>query len=164
MTFTVRQPNPTVSVSVPQNVFTLNNHDLVNAGLTATATYAACPTSTSFVVQVYGNEDDETPTAKNEVYSPDAANIALGSLRLRAERVDSGDGRIYLIVVTGTSAVGSTGFGTATVVVPKGSSAASMASALSQAAAAASYASANNGAPPPGYVVIGDGPVIGPKQ
>jgi hypothetical protein len=35
---------------------------------------------------------------------------------------------------------------------------------LSEAGAAASYANANNGAMPPGYFVIGDGPVIGPKQ
>jgi hypothetical protein len=33
-----------------------------------------------------------------------------------------------------------------------------------QAAAAKAYCLAHNGAPPPGYFVIGDGPVIGPKQ
>jgi uncharacterized repeat protein (TIGR01451 family) len=162
--FTVQQPSPVVSASVPQNVLTLNNHELVNVGLAATATYSVCPASTSFTVQVYGNEDDQTPTAKNEIYSPDAANLALGSLRLRAERVDGGGGRVYLIVVTGTSAAGPTGFGTATVVVPNSSSAASVASVLSQAAAAAAYSNANTGAMPPGYFVIGDGPVIGPKQ
>lgn len=164
VTFTVLQPSPVVSASVTQNVLTLNNHDLVNVGLAATATYSVCPASTNFTVQVYGNEDDQTPTAKNEVYSPDAANLALGSLRLRAERVDGGGGRVYLIVVTGTSPAGPTGFGTATVVVPNSSSAVSVTSILTQAAAAASYANANNGAIPPGYFVIGDGPVIGPKQ
>ena len=61
----------------------------------------------------------DTSTAKNEVNSPDAANIALGMLRLRAERVDSGNDRLYLTVATGTSAAGPTGFGTARVVVPK---------------------------------------------
>jgi len=145
-------------------MLTLNNHDLVNVGLSATATYSACPAATGFTVQVFGNEDDETPTAKNEVYSPDAANIALGSLRLRAERVDMGNGRVYVIVVTAISASGPTGFGVATVVVPKSGSAPSVTSILSQAAVAASYTNANNGAMPPGYFVIGDGPVIGPKQ
>jgi len=162
--FTVRQPSPTVSVSIPQNVLTLNNHELVNVGLTGAAAYNACPSPTSFTVQVYGNEDDQTPTAKNEVYSPDAANIALGTLRLRAERVDSGNGRVYLIVVTATSSAGPSGFGTATVVVPKSTSAASVTAALTQADAAAAYANGNNGAMPPGYFAIGDGPVIGPKQ
>jgi uncharacterized repeat protein (TIGR01451 family) len=164
VTFTVLQPSPVVSASVTQNVLTLNNHDLVNVGLAAMAMYSACPAATSFTVQVFGNEDDETPTAKNEVYSPDAANIALGTLRLRAERVDIGNGRVYVIVVTATSAAGPSGFGVATVVVPKSSSAPSVTSVLSQAAAAESYANANNGAMPPGYFVIGDGPVIGPKQ
>ena len=115
-------------------------------------------------MQVFGNEDDQTPTAKNEIYSPDAANIALGTLRLRAERVDNGGGRVYLIVTTGTSSAGPTGFGVATVVMPKSSSAASVASVLNQAATAASYVSSNNGAMPPGYFVIGDGPMIGSKQ
>jgi len=164
VTLTVRQTSPVVSTSVAQNMLTLNNHDLVNVGLSATATYSACPAATGFTVQVFGNEDDETPTAKNEVYSPDAANIALGSLRLRAERVDMGNGRVYVIVVTAISASGPTGFGVATVVVPKSGSAPSVTSILSQAAVAASYTNANNGAMPPGYFVIGDGPVIGPKQ
>jgi len=163
-TLTVRQPSPVVSTSVAQNVLILNNHDLVNVGLDGTATYSACPAATGFTVRVFGNEDDETPTAKNEVYSPDAANIALGSLRLRAERVNSGGGRVYLIVTTGTSSAGPTGFGIATVVVPKDSSAAGLASVLNQAAVAASYTNSNNGAMPPGYFVVGDGPVIGPKQ
>jgi len=164
VTFTVRQPSPVVNASVSQNVFTLNNHELVNVGLAASATYSSCPASTSFSVQVFGNEDDQTPTAKNEIYSPDAANIALGTLRLRAERVDNGGGRVYLIVTTGTSSAGPTGFGVATVVMPKSSSAASVASVLNQAATAASYVSSNNGAMPPGYFVIGDGPMIGSKQ
>jgi uncharacterized repeat protein (TIGR01451 family) len=164
VTLTVRQPSPVVSTSVAQNVLILNNHDLVNVGLDGTATYSACPAATGFTVRVFGNEDDETPTAKNEVYSPDAANIALGSLRLRAERVNSGGGRVYLIVTTGTSSAGPTGFGIATVVVPRDSSAAGLASVLNQAAVAASYTNSNNGAMPPGYFVVGDGPVIGPKQ
>jgi hypothetical protein len=50
------------------------------------------------------------------------------------------------------------------VVVPKSTSAASVASANNQAAAAVAFANANNGNPPAGYFVIGDGPVIGPMQ
>jgi len=99
---------------------------------------------------VFGDEDDQTPTAPNEVFSPDAKNIAVSTLRLRAERVSSGNGRVYLIVVrSGTS------FATVTVVVPKSSSAANVNSVNAQAAAAKAYANANNGAPPAGYFVIG---------
>jgi uncharacterized repeat protein (TIGR01451 family) len=163
-TFTVRQPGISVNASVALSIFTQNNHDLLNPGLAASTSKSACPFPINIAVQVLGNEDDQTPTAKNEVYSPDAANIALGSLRLRAERVDSGNGRVYLIVVRATDTAGGAGFGTATVVVPKSASADSVASVLSQEAAAAAYTNANNGAMPPSYFVIGDGPVIGPKQ
>jgi hypothetical protein len=42
-------------------------------------------------VQVFGNENDQTPTdSQGTVFSPDANNIAPGTLRLRAERSDSG--------------------------------------------------------------------------
>jgi hypothetical protein len=33
-----------------------------------------------------------------------------------------------------------------------------------QAAAAQAYCQGNNGAPPAGYFVVGDGPIVGPKQ
>jgi hypothetical protein len=73
--------------------------------------------------------------------------------------VDSGDGRVYLIVVRSGSA-----FATVTVVVPKSSSTANVNAVLAEAAAAKAFADANNGAAPAGYFVIGDGAIIGPKQ
>ena len=45
-------------------------------------------------------------------------------------------------------------------VVPKGKNG----NVDAQAAAAKAFCEANNGAAPPGYFVIGDGPIIGPKQ
>jgi hypothetical protein len=98
------------------------------------------------------------------VFSPDATNIVVGTLQLRAERADSGDGRVYLIVVRDTDSKGNTGFSCSSVVVPHDSSASALAAVNSQAATARAYCQAKNGAPPPGYFVIGDGPVIGPKQ
>jgi len=53
----------------------------------------------AWIESIFGDEDDQTPTANNVVHSPDAKDIAPGTLRL-----------------------------------------------------------------PPGYFVIGDGPIIGPKQ
>jgi hypothetical protein len=111
---------------------------------------------------VFSNEDDETPTGA--VFSPDAKDIAVQTLRLREERVAQGDGRVYLIVVKATDTAGGTGFATLTVVVPKSSSPANIDSVNAQAAAAKAYADSHSGAPPAGFVLIGDGPVVGSKQ
>jgi hypothetical protein len=50
------------------------------------------------------------------------------------------------------------------VVVPKNNKPASVTSVNNQAAAAITYAQSHGGAPPADYFVIGDGPIIGPKQ
>jgi len=107
--------------------------------------------------------DDETDVGDGN-FSPDARDINIGTLRLRSERIGGGNGRVYLIVVKVTDAVGNTSFVSTTVVVPKSNSKADVASINNQAAAALAYALSHNGAPPAGYFVIGDGPVIGPKQ
>jgi len=121
-----------------------------------------CPGATREIL-VFGNENDETDTGDGN-FSPDANNIDIGTLRLRAERIGGGNGRVYLIVVKVTDAAGNVSVTVATVVVPKSNSSAAGNAVNAQAAAAATYALANGGAPPPGYFVIGDGPIIGPKQ
>lgn len=138
------------------------NHGLVNVGLMAADNCGATP---AFQVAVFGDEDDQAATdKKGTVFSPDATNIGVGTLQLRAERADSSDGRVYLIVVRDTDAKGNIGFSCSSVVVPHDSSASALAKVNSQAAAARAYCQGNNGAPPPRYFVIGDGPVTGPKQ
>lgn len=116
----------------------------------------------TFSVAAFGDEDDETPTSTTPltVHSPDAKDIAVGTLRLRAERTDAGDGRVYLVVVTATDTAGNSSRGCHTVVVPRKKKG----DVDSQAAAAKAFCETNNGAAPPGYFVIGDGPIIGPKQ
>jgi uncharacterized repeat protein (TIGR01451 family) len=161
---TVNNPVPVVSASLALSMLPQNNHDLVNVGLGATATDGACPAPSNFVVQVFGNEDDETPTAPDTIFSPDAKDIAVSTLRLREERVDTGNGRVYLVVVKATDTAGGTGFATLTVVVPLSSSAAYILSVNTQAAAAKAYSDGHQGASPPGFFVIGDGPIIGSKQ
>jgi hypothetical protein len=149
-----------VSATVAKTRLSPLNHELVTVGLAAAVNCDA-----TLEVKVFGNENDETATdSRGAVFSPDAANIGVGTLRLRAERAGSGDGRVYLIVVRGTTAAGETGVSCATVVVPRDGSSVSAAAVDSQAASAKAYCVANNGAAAPGYVVIGDGPVIGPKQ
>jgi len=160
VSFTVDNPVPLVDASVSLAMLPQNNHDLANVGLAATISDGACPAPAA-VVQVFSDEDDQEPTA---AFSPDAKDIALLTLRLRQERVGSGDGRVYLIVVKATDQGGGTGFDTVTVSVPKSQSPANVASVNAQAAAAKGFADFNAGTPPAGYSVIGDGPIVGPKQ
>jgi hypothetical protein len=136
------------------------NHDLVNVGLSATST-GICPANRQ--VTVFSDEPDDDPLTIDDM-SPDAKNIALGTLRLRAERNDSGDGRVYLIVVRTSDGTGNGAFSCSTVAVPANQSAAGKSSVAAQAAAAKTFCTTNAGAPPPGFVLLGNGPVIGPKQ
>jgi len=158
--FTVNNPAVTVTASVTMSQLPQNSHDLINVGLAAAAAggTANCPPG-PLTVQVFGDEDDQTPTAPGEVFSPDAKDIAVSTLRLRGERVNTGNGRVYLIVVRSGSS-----FATVTVVVPKSSSPANVNAVNAEAAAAKAYADSHNGAAPVGYFVIGDGPIIGNKQ
>jgi hypothetical protein len=140
------------------------NHALINIGLTASAT-DNCSAPGSLAVQVFGDEDDQTPTdASGTVFSPDAKDVALSTLRLRAERTDSGNGRVYLVVVSGGDGSGNSAFACKTVVVPKSLSAMSVASVTAQGTEAITYCQTHGGNPPSSYFVIGDGPVIGSKQ
>jgi len=152
---------PQVTSALAIGVLTPVNHKMMNVGLSVTAT-DNCP-GVLVDVAVFGDEDDETATGDG-VHSPDALDIAPDTLRLREERKGDGDGRVYLIVVTATDESGNTAFSCETVVVPKAKSAEGLASVLSQAEAARAYCEANNGSTPPGFVVVGDGPIIGPLQ
>jgi uncharacterized repeat protein (TIGR01451 family) len=162
---TASNPPPVLTTAVATSVLSPTNMPaLVNVGLSASTSDGACAAPAVSSVEVFGDENDEAPTARDEVYSPDAADIGVGTLRLRAERVKNLDGRGYLIVVKAVDAAGSVAFATATVVVPQKPSPASLASVNAQAAAAKSYADAHGGSPPPAFFVIGDGPIIGPLQ
>ena len=131
------------------------NHKFVNVGLVASATDNSGDPVTVQVV-VYGDEDDATPTSEAVVNSPDAKNIAPGTLQLRSERVDSGDGRVYLIVITATDSAGNSSRNYHTVVVPRSNSKGNILSVNAQAAAAIAASQAANGAAPPNYYLIGD--------
>jgi hypothetical protein len=153
---------PSVTCSVAQTSLWPSNHNLINAGLASVAT-DNCPGPLTIQVMVFGDEDDEGATGDGN-HSPDAKNIGLQSLRLRSERKGDGDGRVYLIVVKATDAAGNVGFCCSTVIVAHDQSAASVASVQAQAVAAQAFCGANGGAPPPGFFVIGDGAIMGPKQ
>jgi uncharacterized repeat protein (TIGR01451 family) len=158
---TVDNPAPIIDVSIDLASLWPVMHDLELVGLSATADDGPCPAPTEFDVTVFSNEEDETP---NPPFSPDALNIDLSTLRLRSERTGAGDGRVYLIVVKATDDADQTGFATITVVVSKSQSQNDEAQVSALASAAKAFADANGGAAPAGYFLVGDGPVLGPKQ
>jgi hypothetical protein len=153
---------PACELTTPVATSTLwpPNHNLINVGLSATST-GICPGNRQ--VTVFSDEPDVDPLTDGDM-SPDAKNIALGTLRLRSEREDSGNGRVYLIVVRTSDGTGNGAFSCSTVTVPANQSAAGKSSVAAQAAAAKTFCTTNAGAPPPGFVLVGNGPVIGPKQ
>jgi subtilisin-like proprotein convertase family protein len=152
---------PVVTLSATSTLLWPPNHNMIDVGLAASAA-DGCDPHPSIAVAVYGDEDDELQTGDGN-FSPDALRVAPGTLQLRAERQGNSDGRVYLIIGTATDASANRGYNCATVVVPHSQSKADINSVLAQAAAARAYCAAT-GMPPPAYVVVGDGPVIGPKQ
>jgi hypothetical protein len=153
--------SPSISTAVANGSLWPPNHNLINVGLSVGAA-DNCTGSPAVQVGVYADEDDEMQTGDGN-HSPDAKNIALGTLRLRSERDGGADGRVYLLITRATDSSGNSVAACGTVVVPKSQSKADINSVNAQAAAAKAFC-AVNGAPPPGYFVVGDGAVIGPKQ
>jgi hypothetical protein len=129
-------------------------------GLTGNA-HDACEGDLPVTVTVYGDEDDEEPTGDG-YFAPDAAAIDLETLHLRGERRGDADGRVYLVLVEASDSSGNRGVDCCTVTVPHAKNGTSKAAVEAQAAAARAECLANEG-PPAGYVLVGDGPAIGPK-
>ena len=152
---------PSVNCAVAVALLWPPNHSLVNVGLSVTATDndGLVPT---LQIDVFSNEDDHLPSGGG--MSPDAKDIAPGTLRLRAEREGGGDGRVYVIRIRATDTSANTSVSYCTVVVPKSQSKAHISSVNAAAAAAVAAFAANGNNPPAGYFVIGDGPVVGPQQ
>jgi hypothetical protein len=137
-----------------------SNHNLVNVGL-ATTTTGICPANRQ--VTVYSDEDDLSAGTVGDM-SPDAKDIGLGTLRLRAERNDSGDGRVYLVVVRTSDGTGNGAFSCSTATVTHDQGSGSKSSVAAQAAAAQTFCTNNGGTAPAGFFLVGNGPVVGPKQ
>jgi hypothetical protein len=152
---------PVVSCSVVTPTLNQTNHELVNVGFASDAV-DQCEGVLPVTVNVFADEDDEDTGDGNS--SPDAEDIDVGSLRLRAERTGTSDGRVYLIIPEATDSSGNRGFGCCTVTVPHSSAASALLSAQTQAAAARAFCRANAGTPPAGYFVVGDAAAQGPQQ
>ena len=138
------------------------NHKLVPVGLHATAIDQCGGVTNKIAIGVFGDEDDETQTGDGK-HSPDAKDIANGTLRLRSERRGDADGRVYLVLAMAGDPSGNVGVGCCAVTVSHSQSRKDLESVALQAAAAVATCQAT-GAPPADYFVIGDGPEIGPQQ
>ncbi|HEX6184409.1 MAG TPA: cadherin-like domain-containing protein [Pyrinomonadaceae bacterium] len=151
---------PVVTCSVTKALLWPPNSDLVNVGLTVTATDndAEAPV---VEIDVFSDEDDEEQL---DGMSPDAKDVAPVTLRLRAERRGDANGRVYVIRIKATDQSNNTSYSYCTVVVPKSQSKADLSAVNAQAAAAVAAFVANGNNPPAGYFLVGDGPVVGPKQ
>jgi hypothetical protein len=134
---------PTVTCSVADSLLWPPDQQLVNVGLSVVVQ----PPDATLQVQVYAN-DGADPS--------DAADIAPGTLRLRADRQGDGDGRVYLIVTTAANPAG-TGFDVCTVVVPHDESPEALAAVQAEAAAAEAFYRQFQTAPP-GFSLLGESP------
>ncbi len=158
---------PVISCSLAEPQLMAGGDKLIDVGLSVMASDdqgAGLPT----LVTVYSDEDDTD--SQNNQSSPDAKDIADGTLRLRAERDGAEDGRVYLILAGATDNDGASGYGCCTATVPAGNQQADIDSVLSQAdtalAQCTGFAAASVGLTdiPEGYFQVGDGPIIGPNQ
>ncbi len=151
---------PEVACLVEESLLWPPNHNLIDVGLAFLAIDDEDPDPVIDVF-VFSDEDDEEPTGDGN-HSPDAKDDG-ETLRLRSESRGDSDGRVYLIVVIATDAAGNVGFDCCTVVVPHSQSEKDIADVDEQAAIAEAFCLAF-GEEPPGFVEVGDGPIIGPKQ
>jgi len=111
---------------------------------------------------------DSSPTLTVTVFSDECDAISKGGpkrspdaelrerLKLRADRLGTQNGRVYLIVVTATDASGNVGIACCSVVVPHSNSPAALESVRDQAGAAQAFAQAHNGNAPEGFCVVAE--------
>jgi len=154
---------PRVRCVLAQTVLWPPNRELADVGLGAEVSDNCDSGTVSLTVGVFSDEDDVGPPGTAH-FAPDAVKIGVRTLRLRRECAANSGGRVYLIVLTAEDASGNVGFDCCTVVVGPNRNEADMARLRDRSAAAKAYSLSHGGAPPVGYIVVGNGPTIGPKQ
>ena len=116
-----------ITASVADSCLWPPNHNLVDVGLHLSVTDNCSPLSAIAVaVKVTSDERPEINTPGDGNFSPDA--IVTGTsinqlVRLRAERMGGGDGRVYLVRITATDQYNNTALKVLRVGVPLSQSA-----------------------------------------
>jgi uncharacterized protein len=109
---------PTLDVSVIPDRLRPPNHKYVTVDATAVANDDFDPTPTIALVSVTSNEPDDAPGGSDGNTTSDIVIVDQDTFRLRAERNESGTGRVYTVAYRATDACGNTTTETATVTVP----------------------------------------------
>jgi endonuclease/exonuclease/phosphatase family metal-dependent hydrolase len=107
---------PTIEVSVTPDVLWPPNHKYVTVQATVVVSDDIDPNPTVRLVSVTSNEPDNGDDDGNTVN--DVVILDDDTFLLRAERSESGDGRVYTITYEASDVAGNTAIGTATVTVP----------------------------------------------
>ena len=108
--------DPTLSVSVTPNVLWPPNHRYVTVQATITASDNYDPSPEVDLLAVTSNEPDNGPDDGNT--TEDIVIVDDDTFRLRAERRESGTGRVYTITYRATDDCGNSTTRAATVTVP----------------------------------------------
>jgi dipeptidyl aminopeptidase/acylaminoacyl peptidase len=109
------RPPDCSGVAASRPVLTTANHQLVPITLDG----ATDPDGDPVTVSVDGVTQDEPVTGRGDHTSPDAVDEGDSELRVRAERNQHGDGRVYRIAYTASDGRGGSCSGTTTVSVPR---------------------------------------------
>lgn len=113
---------PVITAAVTNSCLWAPNHDLNNVGFSLSVVDNCTPASAIVVdVKVTSDERPEIQTQGDGNFSPDAIVTGTGVnrvVRLRAERMGGGDGRVYLIRITATDQYNNTSLRVLRVGVP----------------------------------------------
>jgi hypothetical protein len=109
---------PELSVSVAPNRLWPPNHKYVTVQATVTGSDNAGPAPTVTLLSVTSNEPDDAPGGADGNTRNDIVTVDQDTFRLRAERSETGTGRVYTITYTATDTCGNSVVVSAMVRVP----------------------------------------------
>ena len=108
---------PSLSVTASPSKLAPPNHKYVTVTTTINASDSVAPPTVTFV-SATSNEPDDAPGDADGVTTNDVVQVNKTTFKLRAERSETGSGRIYTITYRATDSCGNTATASATVTVP----------------------------------------------